>query len=89
MSNGKQASIDRNEMSGNKHGNKHTIESEGAKPRDHAHLRHLFWKHAHRDWRVWVAVLLMLALILVYVMSDNLSLRPGKRAAQPTPEAIP
>jgi hypothetical protein len=31
----------------------------------------------------------MIALILVYVMSDNLSLRPGKRAIQPTPEAIP
>ena len=31
-------------------------ESEGAKARDHAHSRHHFWKHAHRDWRVWVAV---------------------------------
>ena len=26
--------------------------------------------------RVWVAVVLMIALMLVYVMSDNLSLRP-------------
>ena len=30
----------------------------------------------------------MLALILVYVMSNSLSLRPGKRATQQTPEAI-
>jgi hypothetical protein len=29
----------------------------------------------------------MLALMLVYVISDNLSLRPGKRAIQPTPAA--
>jgi hypothetical protein len=67
--------------------NEHDVESVGAKPRDHAHPRHRFWKRAHRDWRVWVAVMLMLALILVYVMTDNLSLRPGQRASQPTPAA--
>ena len=65
----------------------HDVESEGAKPRDHVRPRHHFWKHAHRDWRVWVMVLLMVAMILVYVMSDNLSLRPGKHVAPPTPEA--
>ena len=68
--------------------NKHSVESEGAKPRDHDHPRHHFWKHAHRDWRVWIAVMVMLAAILVYVMTDSLSLRPGKRAIQPTPEAV-
>jgi hypothetical protein len=67
--------------------NKHDVESEGAKARDHVHPRHHFWKRAHRDWRVWLAVVLMLALILVYVMTDSLSLRPGKRAVQSTPEA--
>jgi uncharacterized integral membrane protein len=66
---------------------KHDVESKGAKPRDHDHVRHHFWKHAHRDWRVWIAVMLMLALILVYVMTDSLSLRPGKRASQPMPAA--
>jgi hypothetical protein len=64
---------------------KHDVESEGTKARDHAHPRHHFWKHAHRDWRVWTAVMLMLAMILVYVMTDNLSLRPGNRAVQPIP----
>ena len=63
------------------------VESEGAKSRDHAHTRHHFWKHAHRDWRVWIAVVLMLVAILVYVLTDNLSLRPGKRAVRSTPEA--
>lgn len=67
---------------------KHDVESEGAKPRDHVKARHHFWKHAHRDWRVWIAVMLMLIAIGVYVMTDSLSLRPGKRAIQPTPEAI-
>jgi hypothetical protein len=67
---------------------KHDVESQGSKPRDHLHPRHHFWKHAHRDWRVWTAVILMLALMGVYVITDNLSLRPGKRMGQPTPEAV-
>jgi uncharacterized integral membrane protein len=66
---------------------KHDVESEGSKPRDHAHTRHHFWKRAHLDWRVWVAVVLMLALIFVYEVTDNLAFRPGKPAAQPTPAA--
>jgi hypothetical protein len=67
--------------------NKHDVEGEGAKARDHEHPRHHFWKRAHRDWRVWCAVVLMLALILVYVMTDSLSLRPGKPAIRSTPAA--
>ena len=66
---------------------KHDVESEGAKPRDHAPPRRQFWRHAHRDWRVRLAVLLMLALILVYVVTLDLSVRPGKRATQPAPAA--
>jgi hypothetical protein len=67
----------------------HDVESEGAKARDHVHERHHFWKHAHKDWRLWAAVVLMLAMMVVYVITDNLSLRPGKPATQPTPEALP
>ena len=65
---------------------KHSVESEGSNPRDHNHARHHFWRHAHRDWRVWIAVMLMLAAILTYVVTDSLSLRPGKLPTQPTPE---
>jgi hypothetical protein len=65
----------------------HDAESEGAKPRDCVHPRHHYWRSAHRDWRVWVAVVLMLASILTYVVTDNLSLRPGKHMTQQTPEA--
>jgi hypothetical protein len=66
---------------------KHDVESQGSKPRDHEHPRHHFLKHAHRDWRMWAAVTLMLAMILVYVFSDGLSLRFGRRATTPTPAA--
>ena len=74
----------RSDRSGHTPGN----ESDGSKPRDHAHQRRHFWKHAHRDWRVWVALVLMIVAIGIYVLTDSLSLRPGKRAVQPTPEAL-
>jgi hypothetical protein len=77
------SSVGEKEMSDNKHG----AESEGAKPRDHAHPRHHFLKHAHRDWRVWTVVMLMPALMLVYVTTIDLSHRPGKRPVPSTPEA--
>ena len=66
---------------------RHDVENEGAKQRDHSHERHHFLKHAHRDWRVWVVAVLMLALIFVYVMTNDLSVHPGKVAEQPTPAA--
>ena len=69
---------------------KHDTESEGAKARDHVRPRHHFLKHAHRDWRVWTAVVLMLAMILTYVFTMDLSLQPGKPPAQAVPaEAAP
>jgi hypothetical protein len=67
----------------------HDVESKGAKARDHEPPRRDFWKHAHRDWRVWMAVVLMLAMILVYVMTDSLSLRLGRRPTQPLPAIAP
>lgn len=34
---------------------------------DPNHVHHPYWRHAHRDWRVWVGVTLMLAIMLFYV----------------------
>jgi hypothetical protein len=64
--------------------NKHDTESAGAKARDHAHPRQHFLKRAHRDWRVWAAVVLMLAMIVTYVVTVDLSILPGQRSAQST-----
>jgi ABC-type Zn2+ transport system substrate-binding protein/surface adhesin len=47
---------------------------------DHGHLP--YWKRAHHDWRFWVGLSLMLAAMIIYVMSDDLSLIPH-RAPQP------
>jgi hypothetical protein len=49
--------------------------------RNHSKRRHeadeksIIWK-PHKDWRVWVALLLMLAAILTYVMTLDDSIIP-------------
>jgi len=40
----------------------------------------------HHDWRLWVAVLLMLLAMFAYVASDNEALAPGGDK-QPVPAA--
>ena len=35
-----------------------------------------YWKRAHQDWRFWVAVILMIVAMGIYVMSEDLSIRP-------------
>jgi hypothetical protein len=47
-----------------------------------------YWKRAHRDWRIWVAVLLMIAGMIVYVMSEDLSVRPRDLPQQPKSGAV-
>jgi hypothetical protein len=35
-----------------------------------------YWKRAHHDSRFWIGMILTLAAITIYVMSDDLSLLP-------------
>jgi hypothetical protein len=35
-----------------------------------------YWKRAHRDWRIWVALFFMLAAMAIYVLSDDLAFLP-------------
>jgi hypothetical protein len=35
-----------------------------------------YWLRAHRDWKFWAVVALMLVAMVVYVVSMNLALRP-------------
>jgi hypothetical protein len=65
--------------------NKHNSENQGSKTRDHDRPRQHFLRNAHRDWRVWFAVVLMLGSMVIYIMSEDLSLRPN---APPT-ESMP
>jgi hypothetical protein len=71
-------------MSGNRHG-KHRKSSETQAENEFE--RESYWRNAHKDWRVWVAVGLMLVAMLTYVMSMDESVRPGVAAGQPMPAA--
>lgn len=35
-----------------------------------------YWKRAHRDFRFWIGLILMLTAITIYVLSDDLALLP-------------
>ena len=36
--------------------------------------RHAYWKRAHRDWKFWIVMMFLLALMIFYTMSDNFAL---------------
>ncbi|MHB8522021.1 MAG: hypothetical protein ACYDH9_14845 [Limisphaerales bacterium] len=53
-----------------KHGHSaHGDQNGGSNHSDHRP----YWKRAHRSWPFWIAVFLMLAAMLIYVMSDDLA----------------
>jgi hypothetical protein len=51
--------------------------------KDHGHRP--YWKRAHHDWKFWIAIILMLIAMWVYVRSNDLSLRPRGSAQQQVP----
>ena len=51
---------------------------------DSAHHDHRpYWKRAHRDWRFWVGVILMLAAMSMFVMNRDLPWLPRSQPRQP------
>ena len=42
-----------------------------------------YWTRAHRDWRVWVGVVLMLLAMIIYIMTGDLRWRPRIQAHSP------
>ncbi len=58
---------------------------------NHGHHNHQTHPHTkkpiHRNWMFWVAVVLMLAGMGVYVLSDDESLLPGGGEGPPVPAA--
>jgi hypothetical protein len=47
-----------------------------------------YWTRAHRDWRVWVGVVLMLACMIIYLMTGDLSWRPRIQPQPPLSGAV-
>jgi hypothetical protein len=44
-----------------------------------------YWQRAHLDWKLWAAVVIMLAAMWVYLKSNDLSHAPGTPPRQPVP----
>ncbi len=42
-----------------------------------------YWKRAHTDWKLWVAVVLMLIAMMVYMGTIDLAWRPRGQRTQP------
>ena len=51
------------------------------------HQKRPYWTRAHRDWRVWVGVVLMLAAMTVYLMTNDLAWGPHIQSQQPLLDA--
>ncbi len=51
--------------------------------KSHPHIP--YWKRAHRDWKFWVAVLIMLGAMAVYIVTVDLSMRPNGQTQQRVP----
>ena len=45
------------------------------------------WGRAHKDWRLWVVVGLMLLAMLTYVMTMDEAVQPGGTVKQAVPAA--
>jgi hypothetical protein len=48
----------------------HRFENPKSEELHHGHSP--YWKRAHRDWRIWFCVILMLAAMGVYLMTGDL-----------------
>ena len=48
-----------------------------------------YWKRMHHSLFFWIAFVFLLAAMIVYVMTNNLALRPGKKTGDPVPALAP
>jgi len=68
---------------------KHSQHRDKGSNSDSVHHDHRpYWKRAHRDRRFWIAVFLMLAAMVIYVMSDDLAGWPRSHPQQPLSGAV-
>ncbi len=62
------------------HESKHHLHHQVAVDGEHVHhAGGPYGKRAHRDWRLWLGLLLMCVAITIYFMSDDLSLVPSSQ----------
>jgi hypothetical protein len=62
---------------------KHSEHQHGDPYGGSVHQGRPYWTRAHRDWRVWVGVVLMLACMIIYLMTNDLAWGPHPQPRQP------
>jgi hypothetical protein len=55
---------------------------EGQEHNNSHHNHSPYWRRAHRDWRIWVGMFLMLAAIIYYIMSEDFAFAPHRQPKQ-------
>lgn len=48
-----------------------------------------YWKRMHQSPFFWVAAFFIMLAMTIYVMTDNLSIRPDGKRQQPVPAVAP
>jgi hypothetical protein len=65
---------------GPEHSQKTHIAPENARQADEQASREgvspAYWRRMHHDWRMWVGLVLMLAAITIYILSEDLAWLP-------------
>jgi hypothetical protein len=64
-------------------GQESAVRRHGHESADRPETHGPFWSRLHHDWRFWVAAILELVAISVYVLTGDLSLRPRGQRQQP------
>jgi hypothetical protein len=51
--------------------------------------RRPYWTRAHKDWKFWIVLVGMVAAMVIYVVSQDLSIGPRGQQHEPVPEVAP
>jgi hypothetical protein len=65
----------------------HSKERHGKQHEHHRREEAAHKRPIHHDWRLWVAVLLMIAAMGIYIASMNESIQPDGKVLPPVPAA--
>ena len=49
---------------------------------------HPYWKRAHRDWRIWFAVFVMIVCMIIYAITIDFTMLPRSRPQTPQSGAV-
>ena len=47
-----------------------------------------YWKFAHRDWRFWLGLILIVGSMFIYLITEDLSLRPRVQSPPLPPAGV-